>query len=133
MITSILLFIIGQLIVCSLVMAWFSSHLPIHVFHMLKRLGLRKDDAALWNALPEFASTHDDWVTWMALNFPRGWWGKVIAELLTCPICISFHISFWTGVGISTVAFLFTGYAEYFFLIPIGAGCWPFIANKFKL
>lgn len=129
---SILLFVVGQLIVCSLLMAWMNSHLPIHVFHVFRRLGFRKEDTALWKELPEFASTHDDWAMWMALKLPRGWWSKLISELLTCPVCISFHISFWTAVGLSLVTFLLTWDPVIFLLIPVGAGAWPFIANKLK-
>lgn len=88
LLTYIIWYVVGLLAASSIAMAWFQSGLPIHVFQVLRLLtGWRSTDVAFWEGI------EDDWELTLSVAYP-----SLLTELLTCPVCLSFHISFWTGV-----------------------------------
>lgn len=107
-----------SLIVASLLIAWFSSTLPVHVFALLHRLGFGRSNTEAWDQFDEF--TMVDWMSWLVWHWSATWKQKFVGTLITCPICLSFHLSFWTSVGVSLV--LYYGWISapvVFLLIPI--------------
>ena len=108
-------YLLGALAASSLAMAWFQSGLPIHVLQLAGWLfRWRKGDAAFWNGIEE------DWELALTVAYPN-----LLTELLTCPVCLSFHISFWIGVVSLFVAPLPLWYPI------VTAVTWPILINIF--
>lgn len=94
-----------------LLLAHFRSTITIHFLHLLHRLGWdnAEDRKAIWDMCPEFevgtitdsnGGEHVlDWKDWYVLAFNNTWLQKLIADLITCPICMSFHIAFWLSAA----------------------------------
>jgi hypothetical protein len=74
---------------------WFNSNFPAHVFGVLRKLGLGKTSPGYWSDSGDETRYFDDWFTWANLTLPEYW-----AELLTCPICLSWHIGFWVNLSL---------------------------------
>lgn len=93
-------YIIGLLIISSLLLAWFNSDLPVHVFHFLRRLGWR-NEPGFWEAIPEFETDRQRLFDYLVID------GRLplLVDLLSCRVCFSFHAALW----VSVVMFLFTG------------------------
>lgn len=72
---------------------WFNSNFPAHVFGVLKNLGFNKRTPKYWSESGYETKFYDDWFTWVNLTLP-----EVLAELLTCPVCLSWHIGFWVNL-----------------------------------
>lgn len=108
------IYIVGLLAATSLLLAWFHSGLPFHVLGMLRHVAKwRKTDDEFWAAL------NNDWQVTLNVYYPN-----LLSELLTCPVCLSFHASFWVGV----VSFLLE--PELTIVYPfITAFSWPILAN----
>lgn len=117
-----------------LLLAHFNSTITIHILHFLHRLGWdnSEDRKAIWDLCPEFEAGsitdeegHEhllDWKDWYVMAFNRTWLQKLIADLLTCPICISFHIAFWLSVGSILVFYLALPVSSWVFaVIPLFA------------
>lgn len=118
--TILTIYVLGCLAVSSALMAWFGSGLPIHVLYMLKRVGYAKG-SDMWNTLGEWTSTWDDFSVAAAAYMP-----PFIGELITCPVCLSFHISFWLALAIWV-------FAPVPFVFVIAATCtWPILSNALK-
>lgn len=110
---SITAYVIGLFAATSLLLAWFHSGLPIHVIGFLRIFGFRKNDTDFWTTLDS------DWQTALNVYYPN-----LLSELLTCPVCLSFHVSFWVGVA----SFLLD--SELTLVYPfITAVSWPVLAN----
>lgn len=110
--------------VASLKLAWFDTLLPIHVFHILHKLGFTygiKD----WSTLPEHESTREDWELFVAQS-PY----CLLTNLLTCTICLSFHLSFWCSLTTYLFSVIFTEGGVSWFIIPICTFVTPYIVNK---
>lgn len=89
----ICIFLLGFLITAGLHRAWFTSGLPVHVFKILRRCGWGK--AKPWPEGVEYAEwLIDDFRTWCAINLH-----PLVAELLSCPVCFSYHLSFWIAAA----------------------------------
>lgn len=93
----IVAYILGLLGAASLTMAWFNSGLPVHIFAILEKLCL----------LPLWSDNDDIWCSTVSRN---EWEDKVniylpslLAELLTCKVCLSFHISLWIGILLAAI------------------------------
>lgn len=114
MLEFLLPYCLGCLAAMSLAMAWFCSALPIHLTEILKKLGWHSDD-------PEFWENMFTWQQWAdTINI---WHPNLLTELITCRVCLSFHISFWIGAIIyclCPVAWYFPG---------ITAVTWPILIN----
>lgn len=112
------LFCLIVLAVASLLTAWFSSTLPSHVFALLHKLGVGKHKQEAWDVFDEFGTI--DWQSWLAIYWSQTWRELFIGTLITCPICLSFHLAFWCSVVASLVTY-YTWIAtpEVFLLIPI--------------
>lgn len=91
-------YIIGLFAISSLLLAWFNTDLPVHVFHVLRRLGWR-DEPGFWDTIPEFETSRTGLFDYFAID------GRLplLMDLLQCSVCFSFHISFI----VSAVMFLF--------------------------
>lgn len=116
---AIILYLTGLTATASLLMAWFNSTLPVHVFHILRRVGYKAGDNAFWKAIPEWESTWEDWAVAVAAGI-----NPFASELLTCPVCLSFHLSFW----VAAVEWLLVPGASGW-LVPAAAATWPVLAN----
>lgn len=116
--TVTILYAMGALAVASALMAWFDSSLPLHVFHMLRRLGYKAGDRAFWTSIPEWESTWDDWSTAVTIHL-----SPFFSELLTCPVCLSFHISLWLSLALALVS------GTSLLLVPAAVATWPVLAN----
>lgn len=87
-------YIIGLLAVSSFLMAWFDTDIMVHLLHLLRKLGWRKSDPEWWHPIPEHETTKDD------LDMYLAGYGKypLLDKLLSCPVCFSFHLSFWVSL-----------------------------------
>ena len=90
--TSLEIFLVGLFITAGIHRAWFSTPLPVHVFKTLRYLG--------WGAHLKWPpiSDYEFWLrhecaTWWTLNLPAS-----VGDLLSCPVCISYHMSFWVAL-----------------------------------
>ena len=120
---DIIAFIIVIFFVASLKLAWFETLLPVHVFHLIHKLGFNygiKD----WSNFKEHESTRDDWEFFVA-NSPY----CLLTNLLTCTICLSFHLSFWCSLIVFLVS-LFTVFNISWIIIPVSTVTIPYIVNK---
>lgn len=120
---ELIAYIVCILFVASMKMAWFETLLPVHIYHILHKCGLSmgiKD----WDSFPEYESTREDW----EYKVLGGDW-NLLANLLTCPVCLSFHLSFWC----SLIVFLLVNISVCvsWLIIPISVFTIPYIVNKF--
>lgn len=123
MTSTLIAFLIICLVVASLKMAWFNTLLPVHVYHFLHKLGfnLGIDN---WDNFPEYESTFEDWEFKVTTSrYP------LLANLLTCPICLSFHISLWVSTLTYLVSLIVTKEVTWL-IIPISTFTVPYIVNK---
>ena len=120
--TTTLIYILGLLSAASLVMAWFDSGLPIHIFEFLDKIELlpaMNEDS--WTEMLSW----QDWADRANINLPA-----FLGELLTCRVCFSFHMSFWVGVA----SLFLPGAQSLPLLYPvITALTWPILINKFSI
>lgn len=107
-------YILGFLASASLAMAWFYSALPIHLTNILRWFGWHADDDEFWAQM----WTWQQWAD--TINI---WHPNLLSELLTCRICLSFHISFWVGLS----SLLFVDASFYYPLLT--AATWPILIN----
>lgn len=107
-------YILGFLATASLAMAWFYSALPIHLTNVLRWFGWHADDDEFWAQM----WTWQQWAD--TINI---WHPNLLSELLTCRICLSFHISFWIGLS----SLLFVDAPLYYPLLT--AATWPILVN----
>lgn len=107
-------YILGFLATASLAMAWFYSALPIHLTNVLRWFGWHADDDEFWAQM----WTWQQWAD--TINI---WHPNLLSELLTCRICLSFHISFWVGLS----SFIFVSAPFYYPLLT--AVTWPILVN----
>lgn len=122
----ILYWVVGCFAAASIMMWWFNTALGVHLLELVRWLGFKKKNAHFWsvpvdndlrNDLSDFTkSDFDDWL-FDKLN-PK------LAELLTCPGCLSAHVSFWVAALIQV---LLPTYSLELFL----ASClsWPVLVN----
>lgn len=66
---------------------WFNSNLPAHVFKLLSKWGWIKP-------MPEEVEDFDQWFTWINVTETIN---PKMAELLTCPRCLQWHIAVWVS------------------------------------
>lgn len=116
MIAELQTYAVGCLAAASLLLAWFHSGLPIHVIRLLRITGWNKDRNDFWDTL------NSDWQTALNVYYPN-----LLSELLTCPVCLSFHISFWVGV----TSLLFIELPLWYPIIT--AVSWPILLNLVML
>lgn len=130
-------YICGAFIVTSILMWWFNTNLPVHIFEIIRYIGFRKKDDDYWSIqIPLETSnftitqnlktfTFDDLITWISQKtHPK------LGELASCPGCLSFHISFWSSILVSCcLIFLHMpiSYTLFFALVSIFG--WPSIGN----
>lgn len=115
-------YIIGLQIVTSLLMAWFMSGLPTHVLsaagrllpaverHYLTALRLSDPNLSVLEAMNIVVADSSSVV-------------RLLVELLSCRICLSFHVSFWVSLAMwlcNDLPILF---------IPAATLSWPYLAN----
>ena len=116
-ITAICLFFIGALVVSTTLIIWFHTGFALHFVDQLRWAGIKSEWWKNYN--PEEVCTKEQLDDYMVATVGAPLW----LELLTCPVCLSVHLSFWISLIIwvfSPVSFLF---------IPIGTACWPTISN----
>ena len=118
--TSLAIVIFGT---ASLKLSWFNTLLPVHVYHILHKLGFNLGISD-WDDFNEHESTYEDWEFKVTTSkYP------LLSNLLTCPICLSFHISFWLSLVTYTVAILSEINVSWL-LIPISVLVVPYIVNR---
>lgn len=118
---TLIAYIIGMLIVASLLMAWFYTTGPIHVLFILKRLGWQKDNEQLWEILGnEWEATWDTFINALAISTDAlpDW----LSALIQCKYCFSFHIAFWTSLAITVIT------QQHWLFVPAATFSWPVLA-----
>lgn len=123
----LLLFALVVLATASALTAWFSSTLPLHVFALLRVLGVGKHNQEAWDSFDEFGTI--DWQSWLAYHWSSSWWVLFVGTLITCPVCMSFHLAGWASLIISTITY-YTWVADpqVFLLIPAAVAGAPILA-----
>ncbi|MEG1884734.1 MAG: hypothetical protein RR182_00495 [Alistipes sp.] len=112
------LLLVGSLMVASLLMAWFNSTLSAHVVHLLVYLHVLKGpDDYIESAMQ--VDDYDSFATWIIVTTK----GNLLSTLLTCSVCLSFHLAFW----VSLFFVLFVG-APVTWLV-VGTLSMPIVAN----
>ena len=111
-------YLAGLFVAASLHLAWFTTNLPVHLFKTLRALGWRSKDQGFWPSPEDYRDwLRYQWQDWNLLQLPQ-----LVSELLNCPVCLSFHISFWVA-SIMVVTQL-----AGFCMIPAALG-WPILIN----
>ena len=90
-------YLLVSLLAWALHYTYFHSNLAPHFTGVLRALGWKRGDYTFWS--PESLETriYDDWFTWLHLHNtipPR------VAELLTCPTCLSWHYAGWSALPV---------------------------------
>lgn len=90
----ILCLLLATATAASLVMAWTLTELPVLFFNfVLKPLGYKKG-SSLWDDIKPSITTREaflDAISWKSEDRPH----YLIADLLSCQYCLSFHAAFW--------------------------------------
>lgn len=114
-----IVYILGLFAAASVTMAWFNSGLPLHVFHILNELYIlpvESEEDDVWDTIVSW----EDWADKVNIYLP-----SLLAELITCKVCLSFHISFWVGL---LAAALFPEIVWYHAFITMFT--WPILINR---
>lgn len=118
----ILCFILATLTAASLVMAWTLTEFPVLFFNfVLKPLGYKKN-SKFWNDIRPDITTAEEFnnaISWKSEDRPH----YLLADLLTCQYCLSFHAAFWCTLGYSVLL----GISPFFAVL--GALIEPIIIN----
>lgn len=123
MTNTLIAFVVICFAVASLKLAWFNTLLPVHVYHLLHKLGF-KLGIEDWSNFPEYESTFEDWeFKVITSKYP------LLANLLTCPICLSFHLSFWVSLITYFISYIFNLDVTWL-IVPISTFTVPYIVNK---
>lgn len=96
----ILCIILATLTASSLVMAWTLTEFPVLFFNfVLKPLGYKKNSTFWEDVKPEFTTSEEfnNAISWKSEDRPH----YLLADLLTCQYCLSFHAAFWCTLGYS--------------------------------
>ena len=118
---DIIAYFICVLFVASMKLAWFDTLLPVHVYHILHKFGFNLG-IKNWDEFPHHESTREDW----EIQITQGKY-PILADLLMCPICLSFHLSFWCSLIVFSIGY-FIGIS--IFIIPATVFTAPYIVNK---
>lgn len=98
----ILCIVLATLTAASLVMAWTLTELPVLFFNfILKPLGYKKG-SKLWEDIKPSITTREDFldaIAWKSEDRPH----YLLADLLSCQYCLSFHAAFWFTLLYSVV------------------------------
>lgn len=116
---EILFFIVGACAVAYLLLAWRTTNVMKHTYMVLQRLGYQKDNGLLWGH--DFAEVHPQMMRDIVTLYDRN---KLLAELLCCPVCFSFHLALWTSLILTLLLGLPWPFIVY------GAITFPIIALK---
>lgn len=116
-------YVVGVLATTSLMMAWFESGLPYHVFDLLGYVfPWFKDNFR--DTAGTVVTTRKDWD---ALVTASGMFTSPVAalfcELVSCRVCLSFHASFWVSVV------MYATLDTPVLFIAAAALTWPYIIN----
>lgn len=112
----IYIYIVGLLSAASLMLAWFHSGLPEHIIGTFRLIGVARNNHEFWEALAT------NWQDALNIYYPN-----LLSELLTCTVCLAFHVSFWVGL----VSYILTDVPLYY---PIITACsWPILINLILL
>lgn len=98
----ILCLLLATFTAASLVMAWTLTEFPVLFFNfILKPLGYKKG-SRLWDDIKPSTTTREDFIdaiSWKSEDRPH----YLLADLLSCQYCLSFHAAFWTTLGYSVL------------------------------
>ena len=122
--TDVLFFyVVGCLSAASLAMAWFNSGLPTHAADLLALIF--KNNTFIKSIAHDIVlGTRDDWDSAVFIRtIGQPFYVQLLVELLSCKVCLSFHLSFW----ISLIIVVCTPIAWPF--IPVATLSWPYLVN----
>lgn len=98
----ILCFVLATLAASSAVMAWTLTEFPVLFFNfILKPLGYKKG-SKLWDDIKPETTTREDFIdaiAWKSEGRPH----YLLADLLSCQYCLSFHAAFWSTLVFSFI------------------------------
>ena len=117
MLENIILFVAGFLCVASLWTLWFSITPPKALIRILQLSVFR------WKK-PTYTD-QASWEVYAAIQL------KLLGKLLTCPKCLSYHISFWTALYLQLFVYGDTSTHAGMFLVC--ALSWPFLLIYVRL
>lgn len=86
----------GLLTVCTVLFLHFETTLFLELLLTLKRIGWRKGHP-MWNDPVMEYMTPSQIQMWIIMAETRRWVGRGLSHILTCPGCLSVHVSFWTA------------------------------------
>jgi hypothetical protein len=116
--TDILYLLAGGPAVATVMMWWFKTELPVHVFGILRTLGWRRRPDFWPQDFPAVPITRSEWEIWINTACPT------LGELLTCPGCFSFHASYLMAV------LLWGCLHPAWPMVVVGVLTWPYLANR---
>lgn len=83
----LIIYVFGVLATSSIMLAWFFSYGTTYIIRAIYyTIGYRNEEFK--------EAVYNDWKLAITI-YDNG----ILSELLTCPICLSFHIGFWVGVA----------------------------------
>ncbi len=118
--------IVGCLAAASIMMWWFNTAIGVHILEVVRWLGVKKKNLKFWS-VPVDGDLRNDLSDFTKSDFEDWLFDKLnpkLAELLTCPGCLSAHVSFW-------VALLTQFFTQTYSLGLFVASClcWPIVVN----
>jgi hypothetical protein len=117
--TTFIHYCLGLLFTSSLLVAWFDSDFPVYLFKLLQWLGWNRSRPNFW---PDNQTMkvwqYQEWSDWEDLNLP-----DPVSHIMGCPVCMSFHLSFWVSVF-----FCCSGFWGWIDILPV-AFSWPVIIH----
>lgn len=130
--SDLLVWFVGAFGVATVLMVFFTTAFPQHLFEILKKLGYKKKVKDYYVFEREEVKgfpyrenvgslTPDDWNEWLH----EGQFGKEhpkLVELLSCPGCMSVQASIWLGLVIALVT-------SNFWMWPVAIISWPSAAK----
>lgn len=116
--TFLFAYIVGALAVSYALMVWFHTGFALHLVDVLQGLGIK---AEWWDTYDEVEPATkgqlDDYLV-SKLGYLPMW-----LELLCCPVCLSFHLSYILAIAMCLCTNLS------WWLVPAAVAGWPALSN----
>lgn len=99
--------VLGLLVSCGITHMWFQSTFPVELAIILRNIGLIKNAASQAmmpvtgmlspKSLEEFVRS--DFDRWLIRLEQANMLNRRCAHIMACPVCLSVHVSLWTGAA----------------------------------
>ena len=136
MVTFFIFNILNLSIVTSILQIFFrGSCAYCHILEILKTLGLKRKDKDYWYYEQQIDSLSipldiRDFTFDNAIDFitRKNYW---LGQLLSCPYCLSWHLTFWSILLVNLGSFIFYGISFPFWLSIVTLFSIPYLSNFF--